>query len=113
MRDIKQIKKTKTEKYIFTEKSVEKTETTNLSKRDISIFSSVFFGLMTVSTFCYIFFVSSTVFYAVKTSKFSYQSENLVKTTYIVSAPTLENIKTDSSRITYINLKEDTNISLK
>jgi len=83
------------------------------------------FVAMFASVFIYLFFVTSSIFYAVNTQKYSYEIEalnnmalevgynlNADANTKFVAAD-LKNINDKKDRISYINKNADTAISLK
>lgn len=83
------------------------------------------FVAMFASLFIYLFFVTSSIFYAVNTQKYVYEIEALntlaLEVGYNLNAKgetkfateDLENIKDKKDRISYINKNADTAISLK
>ena len=107
MMDIK-IKKVNTNNRI--EKVTEKEDipASNFSK--ISIF---LFGFMIVSVVSYVSLVSSSIFYAVKTSQYAYKTQNISTLNNTQESYGELDINENSSRISYINKDSDTSISLK
>jgi hypothetical protein len=83
------------------------------------------FAAMFASVFIYLFFVTSSIFYAVNTEKYSYEIERLntlaLEVGYNLNKENdttftggeLENLKNKNDRISYINKNADTAISLK
>ena len=84
-----------------------------LVKRKTNVFPVILFGLMTTSILCYVFLVSSSIFYAVQTSQFEFQSQQVgnITTSSVINQESIQ--KNDSNRISYINKDSDTSISLK
>ncbi len=83
------------------------------------------FAAMFASIFIYLFFVTSSIFYAVNTQKYSYEIDRLntlalevgynlnVNTETEFAFDDLENMKAKKDRISYINKNADTAISLR
>lgn len=83
------------------------------------------FVAMFASLFIYLFFVTSSIFYAVNTQKYAYEIETLntlaLEVGYNLNTDTetklavedIKNINDKKDRITYINRNADTAISLK
>ncbi len=83
------------------------------SKKKYNLLSSILFGFMTSSIALYIFMISSSVFYAVKMSQYTFKGGNITNS---VSTSTIgEDIvsKGAADRISYINKDSDTSISLR
>lgn len=93
-------------------KEVENTDIV-FQKKDYSIFSGVLFVFMTTLAMCYVFMVSSSVFYAVKAAQFTFQAENINNTFSNVSVAGDSLNKGVGDRISYINKDSDTSISLR
>jgi uncharacterized membrane protein len=111
MKDIK-IKNKKVNK--IPEKTVVVYETKPvLVKKKTNVFPVILFGFMTTSILCYVFLVSSSIFYAVRTSQYEFQAGQVgnVISSAVISQSTIE--KNDSARVSYINKDSDTSISLK
>lgn len=123
MRDIK-INKTQNN-IVKTNKIIERKATTptlfkssgrvdmKLSNNTKSVFSTILFAFTTMSIFCYIFLVSSSVYFAVKESQYAYKSENLDNIALVDMGIEELKMNTNSQRISYINKKADTAISMK
>lgn len=109
MKDIKINKKTPTK---IPEKAVVLEPEIFLVKRKTKVLPVILFGLMTTSVMTYIFLISSSIFYAVKTSQYEFQT-NHVENTILSSNIDKEFLEHSSNRISYINKDSDTSISLK
>ena len=82
-------------------------------KKQFDFVPAILFGLMTTSIICYIFLVSSSVFYAVKTSQYEYKAGQIAISA-VNSLDTEEYvIKVSSDRVSYINQDNSIAISLK
>lgn len=81
------------------------------SKR-ASYFSIFSFGFMLSSLTCFIFLVSSSVFYAVRISQLEYKTAKISSNDYI-SISDVVSIGEYSDRISYINETSDTAITLR
>lgn len=96
---------------------VVETQTTTINKtvkRQYSLVSLISFVFMFVSISSYIFLISSSVFYAVKQSQYSYKIEKISSATSISTSEDDKVLnKNFRERISYINLDSDTSISLK
>lgn len=112
MKDIK-IKKVaeKVKPNKILEKNIVVTENTVINK-----FSSILFGFMTISIFTYVFFVSSSIFYAVKEREFVFQQESLI-TESLSQNKEIEEFKlltkNNSNKVTFLNKKSDDTITLR
>ncbi len=106
MKDIK-IQKVKLNLNKKTEEVVEVS-----SKKTLDIFSVIFFGFMTTSVICYVFFISTSIFYAVKAGQYDYKTEK-ISNSYSLSLVENVGIKTYSERISYIDTDSETAITLK
>lgn len=84
-----------------------------VSTKKVNGLSIGMFTLMTLSLACYIFMISSSVFYAVKSSQYAFDGNNLP--VGIVSHDMDQSFsnKQNSGRISYINKDSATSISLK
>ena len=87
--------------------------TNSVSKKRISIFSASLFGLMTLSISCYIFMISSSVFYAVQKSQFEFKAESISGANRNSNIDDDAGAKIQTDRISYINTDLETSISLK
>ena len=92
--------------------------TLNNKVSKISIFSSILFVFMIGSISTYVFMVSSTVYFAVKESRFTYKSESFKNSNLtILNSETIAEFgkadKNNDSKISYINIDPERNISLK
>ncbi len=115
MKDIKVAKKVIKKVSINTDKIVaQKIENKTLfTEKQLSYFPAILFGFMTTSILCYVFLISSSIFYAVKTSQYEYKSEKINVT--FASSLDVDNYlnKIPSDRISYINQTNSVAISLK
>lgn len=84
----------------------------NKSVRKYNIFSAILFGFMTTSVMCYVFLISSSIFYAVEASQFEYKTEKIVGV-IATSIDQKVDVKVHTDRISYINQDSDTAITLK
>jgi hypothetical protein len=82
-------------------------------KSKFNMLSVILFGLMTSSMICYVFMISSSIFYAVKTSQYEFRSENISVNILTGSLPYESKAINSSERISYIDKDSDTSISLK
>jgi len=82
-------------------------------KKSVFNISTILFAFMSASVFCYVFLVSSSIFYAVKESQFAYKIESIENTTQSQFANEEIKITANTNRISYINKNADTAISLK
>lgn len=111
MKDIK-IKKISTDK--IPEVVETNVETTDFSvKKNYSTMSLILFGFMTVSMMGYVFMISTSVYYAVKINQFSSKEKSISFTSSSSIDATINNSKSDASRISYVNKDLDTSITLK
>lgn len=85
----------------------------SIHKKTYSKFSTILFGFMSASVMCYIFMISSSIFYAVKMSQFTFKGENMTATVATSSETYELAVKSSTGRISYINKNSDTSISLK
>jgi hypothetical protein len=83
------------------------------SKNTYSKGSIFLFAVMTMSMFFYIFMISSSVFYAVRQSQFTYKSDSLIDVAANLNIGNEQLEKYSHDRISYINKDSDTSISLK
>lgn len=88
----------------------------NVSKTPL--LSGILFVFMIFTASTYIFMVSSSVYFAVNESKYNYKGEsfkntNLTVVTAVDDSDGEKEKGADQSRITYINVDADHNISLK
>ena len=91
---------------------VEKKEVTK-EKSKISVFSSVLFGTLILSTSAYVFLVCSSVFFAVRESKFNYRTETLSASINTKKIEVDGLTKVDKNRVSYINLNSDTSLTIR
>jgi hypothetical protein len=111
MKDIK-IKK------VSTNKNLEKTAEPvvyvqkDVTKSNVSIFSIFLFGLMSTTALCYVFLISSSIYYAVQASQYQYQSQNILSSSLDLES-SLDAFSKNSDRISYINYDSETAITLK
>ncbi len=111
MKDIK-VKKVSTNKTTERKNTVVSTTIVG-TKRQFNSLPVILFGLMSTSILCYIFLVSSSIFYAVKTSQYEYKAGQIAGAT-VNSLNTEEYaVKVSSDRISYINKDNSVAISLK
>jgi len=118
MRDIKVKRNIKTNKIVekkFTPKVDtfrSSQSTAPKSKYKTSALSTILFAFMSMSVFVYVFFVSSSVFYAVKEGQSIFKAESI---TNVTSADEVDPIRMNfkKEKISYINKETDLNITLK
>jgi hypothetical protein len=91
---------------------IEIPEMVHFEKKNLNVFSILSFGFMIGSLSCYIFFISSSIFYAVKTSQYEYKTEKIAAVTYS-QIPEEISINQYSDRISYIDIDQETAITLK
>lgn len=119
MKDIKvqKIKIKKVEMPVQAESSVSQISTKSIKKEKIKLTPFVFFGLMSVSVFVYIFFLSSTFFYAIKEREVVMNTEKIAKSENIniveENKKFLTAQKERNNNISYINVNKDVDISFK
>lgn len=111
IRPVKKIEKSDTE--IMNKVSHFYNAPVSTSKAGSSKFSLFLFGLMFLSMSFYVFMISSSIFYAVKTSQFAYKAENISSVAQSLNMGDEELNKYSKDRISYINTDSDTSISLK
>lgn len=117
MKDIKVTKvnsnKNVAKKVVKLENVEKPIKTTVFTQKRLNYFPAILFGFMTTSVLCYVFLISSSIFYAVKTSQYEYKSEKINVT--FASSLDVDNYlnKTPSDRISYINQSNSVAISLK
>ena len=83
------------------------------AKGNANIFSIFLFGLMTTTVFCYVFLVSSSIFYSVRANRYQFEIENANNVTISLESPYEMSSKHVKKSISYINQDSETSISLK
>lgn len=117
MRDIKveQIKKVSIVENNETKEIV--TQNTYVEKKESFVLGKVLLSTLCLSVFTYLFFVTSTIYYALNTQKVAHSIENL-KIDYTYNSEDTDNYFTSSEvakkdRVTFINVNSDAAISLR
>jgi hypothetical protein len=112
---MKDIKIKKVEEKIKPNKILEKSIVVTDNAK-ISRFSSTLFGFMALSIFTYVFFVSSSIFYAVQEREFVFKQENIATESLAQNSEQEEFkllTKNNSSKVSFLNKDSDDTITLK
>lgn len=112
MKDIK-IKKSEQNIILTPNKIVEPVISVAIVPRNYSLMSTILFGFMSASIICYIFMISSSVYYAVKVNQYNFQKELVANSVAINNYVQEFEQPSKSDRISYINKDSDVSITLR
>lgn len=115
MKDIKTKQFIKQQNTVEQNKKVESERVIENKKSEDFRFGKMVFSSLCLSVFLYLFFVTSTIYYAVNTQKYASKIESINHLAVFTEDENfnIENLNNKKDKISFINKNSDTAISLK